>query len=1451
MSDLLKRLEHLSPEKRELLLKKLRSQSLVSEGAASAQASAIPLVSRTAGELPLSFAQQRLWFLDQLEGQTTAYNIAGAARLIGKLHVEALERAISEIIHRHEVLRTTFPTIEGVPTQRIAPPQPVTLPVTDLQSLPPDERAAEVQRLSAAAIHQTFDLATGPLLQASLLKLEPEVHVLLVTMHHIVSDGWSIGVFMRESSALYGAFSRGESSPLPELPIQYADFAAWQRQSLQGETLTRQLTYWMQQLQGTPPLLDLPTDRPRPPIQIFRGGSHVLEISPGLTTALRSLSRQAGSTLFMTTLAAFKLLLRAWTHQEDIVVGTPVAGRNRLETEGLIGFFINTLVLRTDLSGQRSFRELLQRVREVTLGAFAHQDTPFEKLVEELHPTRNLSYNPIFQVWFNMLNLGKVSIDLPGLQVEPMSNLEVEAKFDLTLYVGEQDDSLKLTLVYNAELFDADRMAELLAQYRQLLEQAVAEPDAPLSSFSLVTPAARTHLPDPTLPLSSEWFGSIPARVTQQAQQRPDPIALVDDQGTWSYAELEAASNQLAHCLLNQGIQSQEVVAVYAHRSASLVWALLGILKAGAAFLILDPAYPPTRLVNCLQQAQPQGWLQLEAAGPVPTELAEAIETLGMRVRLTLPPDPTGAPELSPLPVVPPPVTIDPDALAYVAFTSGSTGKPKGILGTHRPLSHFLKWQTETFDLQPADRFSLLSGLSHDPLLRDLFTPLWLGATVCIPTQATIETPGRLATWLAQQQVTVLHLSPALGQLLTDPNLASQPTISTLPQLRYAFFGGDRLTQQDVLRLRQLAPTVTCINCYGTTETPQIMGHFIVPPDASLETGQDTLRSRQMLPIGRGIRNTQLLVLRQHQLVGVGEVGEIYVRTPYLSRGYLGDEALTQERYIPNPFTQLPGDRLYRTGDLGYYRPDGNLEFLGRQDHQVILRGFRIELDEITAALRQHPQLAEILVTVREDQPGEKRLVAYLLSPEAELPPPSDLRQFLQTQLPAYMIPSAFVRLEHIPLTPNGKVDYAALPAPAPPATAAGPTPTLPQDEVERQLTEIWERVLGLESIRVTDNFFDLGGHSLQAVRLFAEIEKAFGRVLPLATFFQAATIRDLAAILRQEKSQVPWSSLVPLQPNGTRLPLFLMHAGGGNLLIYRDLVNALDADQPVYGLQPIGLDGSQKLLSRLEDMASYYIAQMREMQPEGPYFLAGLSTGGAIAWEIARQLDQQGQTTALLAMFDTHGPGYPQLLSPIPRLLSVLLWVGWDTGRRILRFPFRLVQKLRKFQIKGFRLVRRKVDEEAVVQQFLVQSQIEQKMEVYETYTSAASPLEKWIDTLIIDLLKRSSQPYYANTFATGLYRNAVNTLPEALRKIHAANLAARKAYTYQPAPVRVTLFRAQQRPPGIYRDPYLGWKEMAVHGIEIHDSPGNHISLLRSPVLARKFKRCLEKAQIRTPHA
>jgi amino acid adenylation domain-containing protein/non-ribosomal peptide synthase protein (TIGR01720 family) len=1047
-------------------------------------------------KLPLSYAQARLWFLEQLEPGSSAYNIPAAVRLSGTLHVAALEHSLKEIIRRHEILRTTFAMVDGEPIQVIAPTSTLTLPVVDLSNLSPQQQPAQVQQLAHAEAMQPFDLNRSPLLRVTLLQLDQTEHVLLLVMHHIVSDGWSVGVLIRELVALYSAFSTGQPSPLPELTIQYADFAHWQRQWLQGEVLQAQLSYWQRQLAGAPPVLELPTDRPRPAIASYRGASQSVVIPKPLSQKLQALSQRCGVTLFMTLLAAFQTLLYRYTGQQDICVGSPIANRNRSETEQLIGFFVNTLVLRTQLEGNLSFQKLLARVREVTLGAYAHQDLPFEQLVEALQPERSLSHQPLFQVMFALQNAPMPELELPGLTLNSLEIDIATAKFDLTLSLSESEQGLVGSLEYNTDLFEADTITRMLLHFQILLEGIVADPQQRLLDLPMLTATERQQL-------LVEWNHTqvdypkdvcIHQLFEAQVEQTPDTVAVVFGDEQLTYRQLNERANQVAHYLRSLSVKADTLVGICVDRSLLMAIGLLGILKAGGAYVPLDPAYPSERLAFMLNDSQ--------ASVLVTTQ--QMLTALPDRSTQVVQLDGDWA-AIAQMNTMNPNSQVTAKHLAYVIYTSGSTGQPKGVLIAHQGLVNHCVAVTKQYGLQSSDRILQFSSISFDIAVEELF-PAWsIGATVVLRSEDMVGSSTNLLKVIAQQQLTVLNLPTAYWhQWVHSLCLFNQP----LPEmLRLVVVGGEKASPTTFAAWSQLvgAQHIRWLNGYGPTETT--VTATLYEPQKQPVNQELTVE----LPIGRPIANTQIYLLDRHlQPVPVGVPGELYIGGAGLARGYLNHPHLSAEKFIPHPFSDTPGARLYKTGDLARYLPDGNIEYLDRSDDQVKLRGFRIELGEIEAVLSQHPSVQQSLVMLREDVPGNKRLVAYVVVKATPAPTIPQLQQFLKQKLPEYMVPTAIMLLETLPLTPNGKVDRRALPAPD---MARQEGQIAPRTPVEELLAQIWAQVLGVEVVGIHDNFFELGGDSILSIQIVARANQA-GVSLSAKQLFQHQTIASLATVV-------------------------------------------------------------------------------------------------------------------------------------------------------------------------------------------------------------------------------------------------------------------------------------------------------------------------------------------------
>ncbi|MFL9817591.1 amino acid adenylation domain-containing protein [Tolypothrix campylonemoides VB511288_2] len=1078
-------------ERKVEILAFLQKASLTSSSALAT----IQPVSRSL-KLPLSFAQQRLWFLQQLEPESGFYNIHVQVRFQGNLNVTALEYSLNHIISRHEVLRTNFVVVDGQPIQVIADSKTITLATVDLQHLEPTQRESTCRQLILEEAAQPFDLTTDSLVRASLFKLTETEHVLLLMMHHMVSDWWSMGVLVNELAAIYQAAYNNVPIALPKLPIQYADFAVWQRQWLQGEELTKQVGYWKEKLAGAPALLEMPTDRPRPAIQTYKGATEKFKLSQELCEALTALSQRQGVTLFMTLLAAFQILLYRYSGQTDICVGTPIANRNRAETEGLFGLFLNTLVLRGNLSGNPSFVDFLLQVRSVALGAYAHQDLPFEQLVEQLQPERSLSHTPLFQVMFVLHNTPMQVLQLPNLTLSPLELESSTAKFDLNLtlkntaqgFSENTDVGLSGFLDYNTDLFDATTIARMAEHYLTLLEAVVANPHQKISELPLLSDREQRQI----LVEWNDTQANYPKQLClhqlfeQQVEKTPDAVAVVFENEQLTYTQLNAKANQLAHHLLQLGVGPEVLVAICVERSIEMLVGLVAILKAGGAYVPLDPIYPPERLAYILEDSGAKVLLAQQA-------VAELLpETHGHVVYLD-----TDWPihQSSSNPNT----HVCADNLAYAIYTSGSTGRPKGVQIPHRAVVNFLNSMSAQPGIVSEDVLVAVTTITFDIAALELFLPLSRGARLVL-TRDLIADGGQSTAALGTSSATVMQGTPATWRALMQAGFVGNPQLKIL-------CGGEALDRELAAQLLERADSLW--NMYGPTETTIWSAVSQVQPDSGA------------VSIGRAIANTQFYILDANlQPVPVGVAGELHIGGDGLARGYLSRPELTAEKFIPNPFGDA-SSRLYKTGDLVRYKSNGNIEYIGRIDHQVKVRGFRIELAEIEAILGQHPTVEQAVV-IAKDIAGDKRLVAYLLAQSEATPVVSELRSFLKQQLPEYMVPSYFVVLDAFPLTPNGKVDRKALPTPDQTRIEAQAY-VAPRNEVERILTHVWQEVLNLEKVGVNDNFFELGGHSLLVVQVHSKLnQKLLGNInkeISVVDLFKYPTISTLAQYLGQEQN--------------------------------------------------------------------------------------------------------------------------------------------------------------------------------------------------------------------------------------------------------------------------------------------------------------------------------------------
>jgi amino acid adenylation domain-containing protein len=1076
MSDIAKQITELSAEKRQLLERYLKSAGL------DLTSAVIIPQRRDTNKFPLSFAQERIWFMDQLEPNRPIYNLPDTHYFKGPLDFDALQRTLTEIVRRHESLRTTFQTVDGEPMQVIAPPEPLSLQIVDLSEMPPQERQAEAQRLADDDAQQPFDLSCGPLMRVQLVRLAEEEHLLLITMHHIVSDGWSVIRMGHELGTLYQAYRSGENSPLPELPIQYADFAVWQREWMRGEMLDKQLEYWREELGGELPELELPMDHPRPARQSFRGAAEAIDYNGDILPRLKEIGRERNATLFMTLLAAFDLLMWRYSGQADLLVGTPIANRNRKETEGLIGFFVNTLVLRTKVNGNGTFRELLDQVRETTLRAYEHQDVPFEKLVEELQPERSLSRHPLFQVMFTLQDGGELK--LSGLELTWMDTANEIAKFDLSFFISETENGLYAWFEYDTELFERPTVARMLRHFGALLEGIVANPDMRLSELPMLTAAEQEQLRQWNQTTTDYGRDLCLQQILEtQVSQHPDAVVVVQGKEEFTYRELNERANQLAHYLREHGVGLDVRVGVLLERSVNFIVALLGIIKAGGTYVPLDGTYPKQRLQFMLEDAGVRLLLTERNQPEVATDATEVVY-LDHAAELLANMSSENLENVNRA-----------EDLAYVMYTSGSTGQPKGVAVTQRAINRLVR-NTEYATLKSSDRLGQTSNVSFDAATFEIWGALLHGATLVVLPKETVLSPLELKREIAKQKISVMFLTTALF------NQMAQSVPEAFASLRYLIFGGEASDAQAVKRVVDRGKPQHLLNGYGPTEGTTFTTTFEV----------NEVTPGHALPIGRPLSNTEVWVLdRQGHLVPAGVMGELYIGGDGIAREYLGRPELTAEKFVPHPFSSEPGARLYRTGDLVRYLSDGNIDFLKRMDHQVKVRGFRVELGEIEAALNQYWAISESVVVDNDDLPGGTRLIGYIVPEEGIEPTSAELYAFLKEKIPSYMIPSIFVTLKEIPLTPNGKVNRAELPVPQLSEDGTSANFVAPRNPLEETLAEIWRETLGAAQVGVESNFFDLGGHSLLATRVVTQIRERYGVELPLRVLFESPTIAGLA----------------------------------------------------------------------------------------------------------------------------------------------------------------------------------------------------------------------------------------------------------------------------------------------------------------------------------------------------
>lgn len=1178
-----------------------------------------------AGEFPLSSAQQRLWFLDRLDPGNTEYNIAAAYEIRGPLDCAAMERALNDLVRHQPSMRTVFVDHEGQPLQIVRDYVPSSLEFVDLSVAEPSQRKAEFERHFRRIALAPFDLAAGPPYRAAVVSLEPTTHRVLLCLHHIIADNWSMGIALAELGVRYEAHREQRAPNIVPLSTHYGEYARHEQERLTGAELGRLLAFWKAQLAGAPAVLDLPIDRPRPARQTHNGAVINVVLSQEISEALRAFARQERSTLYPVLLAVFGVILARYAGHNDVVVGSPFANRATSALEQVVGLFVSTLPVRVQVDPAASGRKLVGHLREVLLAVQSHQDLPFEKLVEALRPQRSLANSPIFQVVF-------------ALQNTPLSSMfelaSTGAMYDLSLFMRDTPTGIIGSLEYNTDLFDRETMERLAGHFRQIAEALVADPDVPVGQMPMVTPAERALIVENWNATATGYprEASIGSLFDEVAAAHPDAIAISTAEPSdepcasvsLTYRALSTAAARVADRLAADGVRPGDLVGIYLDRSIAAVVAMLAILKRGAAYVPLDTRDPAGRSAEIVRDA---GIATVIASRTHP--LTNEIHAEG----IILIEDALCANSISPAETLE--VAVDAGSLAYVMFTSGTTGKPKGVCVTHRSIVRLVR-NTNYAEFGPDERILQFAPLAFDAATLEIWGAMLNGGHLVVYPRR-LPSSRELAESLREHGITMLWLTAGFFHHMVENELTA------LAQVRCVLSGGDVLSPNHVQRLLDAKKQGTVINGYGPTENTTFTTCHVMRP------GEKLLGS---VLIGRPISNTRVYILDPiGQPVPIGVAGELYAGGDGVAQGYVGNPVETSLRFVADSFDPTGSGRLYRTGDLARWRPDGTVEFLGRLDRQVKVRGFRIELEEIEGSLRDLPQIKDASVIARRDEAGINVLIAYLVPREDREIDQAFVRRHLSAVLPDYMMPNSMVVLSALPLTANGKLDRAALPEPT--TQVHGTNVVEPRTVLETQLHAIWEKLLGYSGFGMSDNFFDLGGHSLLAIRLFAQIERIFGIRLPVSTLFQAPTLAQLAAMLEQQGLVPRWSSLVAIQPEGTRPPLFLVPGLGGNVVCYNRLARLLGANQPVYGLQSRGLDGKEPPFERIEPMAAHYIDEIRRVQPQGPYHLGGTCFGGLVAYEMAQQLRAQGEAVPFLMLLESWPPSRYLFLFDKIRLYS------------------------------------------------------------------------------------------------------------------------------------------------------------------------------------------------------
>ncbi len=1323
--------------------------------------------------LPLSPGQKRLWFVENFEPGNRAYNMPFEYSIKGDLDTVVLEKSIAELIWRHESLRTIITTVEGEPVQRIVEPTTFKLNVENLENLPDEERKRVAENNSDANDQHLFNLEKGPLFICKLLKYSSDNWLFLFNMHHSVTDGWSVKVFLNELGLIYTSLKNNEKASLPALPIAYTDFANWQNEWLKGEECKKELDFWILELKGAPDILQLPMDFQRPKNQTYDGDEVQFTIDGNLTEQLQQFSQKLNGSMFITLLSIFNTLISRYISQEEFLIGIPIAGRNYEERESLVGMVINNFPLRITPLENMTFPELYEQCRQKFFSAFENQELPLDRIIEELRVARTANISPLFQVMFNYLEMFDEVTSLDTAKMELVDKRRHISQYDLTLHIYETNKTLNCVLEYNTNLFKRSRIESMAGHFQQILLSLMDQPDQKLKKISLVTDQEKElilgHWNNTIVDFPKEKC--IYQLFEEQVLKTPDAIAISDDKKRVTYSQLNEKANKLSRYLHRLGAVEGSLVAICIERSTDLLVCLLAIQKAGCTYIPLDPIYPKDRLALILEDGNPAILLtEKKLLDNLPE--TDAINVFVEEEETYL--NESGEN---------PDYKVNPGMVAYLIYTSGSTGKPKGVQIQHRALVNFLASMAKKPGITSRDVLLAVTTISFDIAGLEMYLPIICGATIFVASQETSMNPELLIRKIEENKATILQATPVTFRMLNSAEWTGSKRLKIL-------CGGEAMPKELAFDLVQKCGELW--NMYGPTETTVWSTVEKVVVDEKDKTGY--------INLGKPIDNTFIYVLNsEFQPVPVGYPGELFIGGDGLAKGYFNLPEMTREKFLPDPFSSRPGDRMYRTGDLVQQTDEGKLEFLNRVDSQVKIRGFRIELGEIESAMTQYPTISDNVVLVREDAPGDKKLVAYIVKRENQETDLPELRQFLRTKIPDYMVPTAFVFIDQFPLTPNGKIDRKALPAPLDSGQENTKDYIEPKTDTEKKLALIWVELLKLKRVGTDENFFEIGGHSMIAVTLMIRIEKELGIRLPLATLFDHSNIRDMAEFIDKKVEPARWGSLVPIRSKGSKPPLYLVHGAGLNLLLYTTIVSHLDPEQPVFGLQAKGLDGIDEPLNTIEGIAAYYNDEIRKIDKSGSYALAGFSMGGQIAYEMARQLLLMGQTVSFLGVFDTVSDNVSDR--------HLLL------GQRIAGRVDRLFNQV-----------------------------------IWNAITFIKKPSSEKYD-FIAYKMKSIRQRITKNDYELkpeGVSEGKQSELPKYLHKVHQANFEALDRYILPQYPGKMHLFRALDHTFYI-KDPIAyGWPEYVKGGVVIMDIPGSHSRIFAPPndkIFAEALQKCLDE--------